>query len=326
MNSLTSRGLGSLTRAGLLVAVAGAVFALTPQPASSTVKVCLAGHGCITLGNSCEFWSVPEPYVCFTMGLALTNPRLVRERAGGAALVNDGQSSPIASDAAEALLTNWAERRKREGVDRPLTEAMRREFDSAFRSTDRRVSDRRLQAISRELGLPIETTGVTGSGQQSGAGGPSTRPLRLSRSAATEIEAILDSNRFERETAGFLIQMLLEHQGGLFPGYKKGGGWCWNDDGTFYGSLPCPTALARTDATARRAPQAASPNVQISRSAATELGTFLDRSSMSQETAAILILVLLKHEGGSFPGYRKGGGWCWNDDGTFYGSLPCPRS
>jgi hypothetical protein len=162
MNSLTSRVLGSSARASLLVAVAGAAFALTPQPASSTVKVCLTGHGCITLGNSCGFWSVPEPYVCFTMGLALTNPRLIRDRVGGAVLVNDGQSSPIASDAAELLLTNWAARRKSEGVDRPLTEAMRREFDSGFRSNDRRVSDRRLQSISRELGLPIEDNAPSG--------------------------------------------------------------------------------------------------------------------------------------------------------------------
>ncbi|MBI4540546.1 MAG: hypothetical protein HY704_13680 [Gemmatimonadetes bacterium] len=175
-------------------------------------------------------------------------------------------------------------------------------------------------AIAKEA-----AAGAAPSLQQAGAGGRPPQALQVSKSAATEIEAILDKNRFGRETAGFLIQVLLDHEGGLFPGYKKGGGFCWNDDGTFYGDLPCPNTAAKSRATARRTPTPANRNLQVGTSVAKEIDAFLDRSTMSKETAGVLIRVLLNHQGGSFPGYRKGGGWCWNDDGTFYGPLPCPK-
>lgn len=327
MQRIRPRFLRSSIRAGLLVALAGLALALTPRPGSATVLVCNGAGVCITLGNSCEYWSVPAGYTCFTLGpMALKDPHLFQDGDGGASLVNDGKTYAVMSDAADMLLQRASEAGTRAGTRVPLGQ---QDFDAAFRSTDRRVGNARLQVIGRELGLRIEPRSAVPNTalSQVGAGGAPSRTPQLTRSTAAEIETILESNRFERETAGFLVQMLLNHQGGLFPGYKKGGGWCWNDDGTFYGELPCPTIRpARTEGTAKRAPQQqANPNAPAPRAVANEIGAFLERSTLSKETTVILIQVFLKDQSGLSPGYRKGGGWCWNDDWTFYGSLPCPR-
>lgn len=85
-------------------------------------------------------------------------------------------------------------------------------------------------------------------------GGPSaamvgdSQPLtvHVTRSVAAEIDALLAKHSFSRETSSLLVQLV--HQGsGPFHGFKQSGGWCWNDDGTFYGSVPCPKKVKRSD-------------------------------------------------------------------------------
>lgn len=199
-------------------------------------------------------------------------------------------------------------------------------------------------------------TGAAASARPAGAGPTPSGMPRLTRATASEIEAIIEGNRFERETAGYLIRLLLDYEGGVFAGYKKGGGWCWNDDGTFHGPLPCPRTVAG-NAGARRttvndcpptcpencpptcpgnvagnaggaqraAQQQVGPAPRPSRAAATEIVAFLERSTMSRDAVIGLILLFqLKDQPGLPSGYKKGGGWCWNDDWTFYGPLPCP--
>ena len=132
-------------------------------------------------------------WVCFTMGpLALKEPHLFRHNHGGASLVNDGKTTPIMGDAGETILTRWTERRRKEGTDKPVTEALRREFDAAFRSTDRRVSNQRLERISRELGVRIETN--------SGEGGRVNSPGPAERVDLSEV------SRASQEVSRFLAQ------------------------------------------------------------------------------------------------------------------------
>ena len=70
--------------------------------------------------------------------------------------------------------------------------------------------------------------------------------VHVSRSVAAELDALLDKQSFSRETSSLLVQLV--HQGsGPFHGFKQSGGWCWNDDGTFYGSVPCPKEAKRSD-------------------------------------------------------------------------------
>lgn len=330
MQRINPRFLRSSIRAGLLVALAGLALALTPRPGSATVLVCNGAGVCITLGNSCEYWSVPAGYTCFTLGpMALKDPHLFQDGDGGASLVNDGKTYAVMSDAADRLLQRAREAGTRAGTRVPLGQ---QDFDAAFRSADRRVGDARLQVIGRELGLRIEPRSAVPNTAlpQVGAGGAPSRTPQLTRSTAAEIETILDGNRFERETAGFMVQMLLNHQGGVFPGYKKGGGWCWNDDGTFYGPLPCPTTARVVSNTTipsagRVAQPQPSPTARPSRAAATEMLTFLERSTLSRDAIIALVILFLKDQPGLPSGYHQSGGWCWKDNWDFYGPLPCPR-
>jgi hypothetical protein len=168
MYRVTRRPFGSFTRAGVFLSLTGAILALMPRPASALALICNSAGQCLTLGNSCEFWSAPTEYICFTLGpIALKDPSLFRDEAGGASLVNDGERTPIMGDAGETILTRWTERRRKEGTEKPVTEALRREFEAAFRSTDRRVSNQRLERISRELGVRIETNPGEGGGVNS---------------------------------------------------------------------------------------------------------------------------------------------------------------
>jgi hypothetical protein len=159
-----------------------------------------------------------------------------------------------------------------------------------------------------------------------GAFGRPSQTTEISQPVATEIRAILERNRFSQETAGLMVGILLDQSGGSFPGRWQGGGFCWNDDGTYYSDVPCPKEVVNQEPDARRRPARVSRPTRVSVAAADQLDAFLDRNALSRETAGVLIRVLLKGRGGSFQGYKKGGGWCWNDDGTFHGSLPCPKS
>lgn len=165
--------------------------------------------------------------------------------------------------------------------------------------------------------------------------GRDAQTLNVSRVAANEITALLSRNQFSKETAGLLVQMVLSHDGTAFAGKRRSsGGWCWNEDGTFYGSLPCPKEIANRDRTsAGKSKAAIQPGAhplvlakgRVSRAVATDIDALLDGRRLSKETAGIFILVVLNGRGENFPGYHKGGGWCWNDDGSFKGSLPCPK-
>lgn len=156
--------------------------------------------------------------------------------------------------------------------------------------------------------------------------------IQLSKSAAAEISALLSAGTYSRETANLLVQLVLSHDGGAFAGKRVSrGGWCWNEDGTFYGSLPCPKEIMNRDRTGSAksmTKRAARPLVLrkglVSKPVSSELDRLLTGGTFSKETA--LALVQLAHEKGSgLPGFHKGGGWCWNDDWTFHGSLPCPK-
>lgn len=85
-----------------------------------------------------------------------------------------------------------------------------------------------------------------------GQAGPSAgieggRPVtvHVTKSVSAEIDAFMATHSFSRETSAVLVQLV--HQGGVpFNGFKQSGGWCWNDDGTFYGSVPCPKQVKRS--------------------------------------------------------------------------------
>ncbi|MHB0961819.1 MAG: hypothetical protein ACYC5V_01295 [Gemmatimonadaceae bacterium] len=161
---------------------------------------------------------------------------------------------------------------------------------------------------------------------------PADQSIQLSKSAAAEISALLGAGTYSRETANLLVQLVLSHDGGAFAGKRVSrGGWCWNEDGTFYGSLPCPKEIMNRDragSAKSMTKRAARPLVLrkglVSKPVSNELDRLLTGGTFSKEAA--IALVQLAHEKGSgLPGFHKGGGWCWNDDWTFHGSLPCPK-
>lgn len=138
MNGITLPAPGAFARAGLFVVLAGAALAVTARPASALVLVCNGARQCITLGNSCEFWSAPPEYTCFTLGpTVFKDAHLLRDQVGGASLVNGGETIAILSDVAEATLARWAQSRRRDGSDESAADAFRAAFDAAFRSPDR---------------------------------------------------------------------------------------------------------------------------------------------------------------------------------------------
>lgn len=78
------------------------------------------------------------------------------------------------------------------------------------------------------------------------AGGVQPVTVHVTPAVATEIDRLLDGHNFSKETSALLVQ-LVHQASGPFHGFKQSGGWCWNDDGTFYGSVPCPKAVNRSD-------------------------------------------------------------------------------
>ncbi|MBI4540543.1 MAG: hypothetical protein HY704_13665 [Gemmatimonadetes bacterium] len=165
MYSTTSRFRGSFTRAGLVVAVATAVLAATPRSASAGVIICAGGKCEWAPGNCSIYKPLPSGYLCADIATAaLRNPHLLRDGAG-ASFIDNGKTTPIMSDAADALLQKAREAGNRASIGLPPRPApspqeiakLWKDFDAAFHSGDRRVSDTRLQSISKELGLPIET-------------------------------------------------------------------------------------------------------------------------------------------------------------------------
>lgn len=160
MTTTGSRWSCGLSRAGLVLSLTVVALAGAPRPASALALVCIGGN-CFVVEGGCEgFNTLASSSLgprCFVLGpIALRNPRLIRDGSGGASFVNDGKTNAIMADANAAILQQWTERRRREGAERPVTEADRRLVNEAFQSTDRRVSDQRLEALSRELRLPIE--------------------------------------------------------------------------------------------------------------------------------------------------------------------------
>lgn len=198
----------------------------------------------------------------------------------------------------------------------------------------------RLLATST-LALAVITLAVMTLAASSGHARPSSpmaaartadQSIQLSKSSAAEISALLGAGTYSRETAQLLVQLVLSHDGGAFAGKRVSrGGWCWNEDGTFYGSLPCPKEIMNRDragSAKAMTKRAARPLVLrkglVSKPVSSDLDRLLTGGTFSKETA--LALVQLAHEKGSgSPGFHKSGGWCWNDDWTFHGSLPCPK-
>ena len=191
-------------------------------------------------------------------------------------------------------------------------------------------------AMAGVMLLASATTGTAGRAHSGVlADGRDQQTLQVSKASANEIDALLGKRQFSKETAGLMVQMVLSHDGTAFAGKRRSsGGWCWNEDGSFYGSLPCPKEIANRDRTgAGKAKAVIQPGAhplvlakgKVSRAVATDIDALLSGRRFSKETAGLFILVVLNGQGGKFPGYHKGGGWCWNDDGSFKGSLPCPK-
>lgn len=77
------------------------------------------------------------------------------------------------------------------------------------------------------------------------ANGGGTRPLQVAvtETVAREIAALLERQSFSKEAASVLVRIAAEEGGASANEYHQSGGWCWNDDWTFYGNLPCPKKL-----------------------------------------------------------------------------------
>lgn len=188
------------------------------------------------------------------------------------------------------------------------------------------------------LFAPVSTT----SAQQS---------TQASAPVAGDISTFLGANRFSRELAGVMVQLATNHDEGASAGKRfSSGGWCWNADKTFYGTTPCPKEIRYREPEAKKAcvngyhksatgnsfdcdtPKqalhrraAVLQDFHITKTAGTELTSFLERTRMSKGTAGALEQLVAGQQGGTHPGLHKGGGWCWNDDGSFHSSLPCSK-
>lgn len=149
---------GYFTRAGLFVALAASILALTPRTASADALICNGAGACLHVGASCDFWNpMPPGYICFSLGPVAIGP-INRETNGGASVVIAGKTSALISqsNASAARLESLAER-SRSGGDKQATEAFQKELDATVRSSNRKVSDEDLKKISKAFNLTIET-------------------------------------------------------------------------------------------------------------------------------------------------------------------------
>lgn len=160
MHNTTSRFFGPFTRAGLFVALAASILALTPRTASADALICNeATKGCIHLGASCDFWNpMPSGWICLSLGPIAIGP-INRDPSGGASIAIGGKTSTLISpsNASAAKLKNLAERRRDGNIDKQAMEAFPKELDATVRSSNRKVSDEDLKKISKAFNLTIET-------------------------------------------------------------------------------------------------------------------------------------------------------------------------
>lgn len=159
MYNTASRFFGSSTRAGLFVALAASILALTPRMALALVAMCDGKGACIYLEGGCGQFpgQATGNWTCFSLGPIAIGP-ITRDANGGASIVIAGKTSALISpsNASAARLTSLAERR-RSGGDKQATEAFQKELDGVVRSGNRNVSDDDLQKISKAFNLPIKT-------------------------------------------------------------------------------------------------------------------------------------------------------------------------
>lgn len=149
MCNTTSRFFGSFTRAGLFVALAASTLALTPSVASAVSFVCLGGL-CRFMSFNCSSYVWPSSMSCVDVKEA----QIVVRDGRGASIINNGKTTPIMSDRDEETVLNLLAV-PRSGLQ--TSPSFQTELDAAFRSSDRRVSDKRLKSVSEELKLPIGT-------------------------------------------------------------------------------------------------------------------------------------------------------------------------
>lgn len=158
MHNTTSLFSGS-SRAGLFVALAASVLALTPSTASADALICNGAGACLHVGASCDYWNpMPPGYICFSLGpVAMIGP-IIRENNGGASVVISGKTNVLISQsrASAEKLESSAARRKSAG-DKQAAQAFQKELDATVRSSDRKVSDEDLKKISKAFNLTVET-------------------------------------------------------------------------------------------------------------------------------------------------------------------------
>jgi len=180
LNSLSAR----LLHAGLLATLVAIAAAAAPRPAEAAL-LCKRGNGCVDWSTveNCEafvaFWTWAHDqtdsglYACFMLstnpgtGSGGAGPHLLRHANGELSLAAEGRRSSIviASAAGEKQLADFLAKVRqfrepgqpaaREGID--LKAEFHKTFDAVYAGGSRRVTDARLQQISRELRLPIVT-------------------------------------------------------------------------------------------------------------------------------------------------------------------------
>lgn len=142
----------SVAKVGKYLAIGSIIVALTPRLASALVLICTAGDCEYGPGLCADYLPLEPGYACHQS--ALVNPVLVRTGLG-ATLLSHNEQHPLLSDAVVDLAIKHEEDRGRHGgIDRANATYMKA-FDAAFRSDDRRVSDRLLDRMSKELNVPV---------------------------------------------------------------------------------------------------------------------------------------------------------------------------
>ena len=158
MNNTTARFFGSFTRAGLFLALAASILALTPRTASALVIMCNGNGWCMTLEGGCgQFTGGTGGWTCFSLGPIAIGP-ITRDANGDASIVIAGKTSALISpsNASAARFKILAERGG-SGGDKQATKAFHKELDAVVRSGNRNVSDDDLKKISKAFNLPIKT-------------------------------------------------------------------------------------------------------------------------------------------------------------------------
>jgi hypothetical protein len=148
MYNTASRFFGSFTRAGLFVALAASTLVLTPSVASATMFVCYGGN-CTFWHGSCSSRVFPSSMSCVDVVAA----QIVRD-GSGASIIHNGKMTPIVSDRDEETVLKLLAVPPSGLQPSP---SLQKELDAVFRSSDRRVSDKRLKIFSEELKQPIGT-------------------------------------------------------------------------------------------------------------------------------------------------------------------------